>query len=180
MPAPILVISGPSGAGKTTVAGLVAARFDPSVHVPIDVFMPFVVNGRVHPTLPEAAHQNHIVGGAAASAALCFSGGGYAVVMDGHVFPDGLVMLAQECARRMAPLHYAVLRPDLDTCLGRLAGRNPAHAEDTESLARLHARYSELGPHESHVVPAAGRPDQVAGAVLSALGSGTLALTAQL
>jgi adenylate kinase family enzyme len=42
--APVLVVAGPSGAGKTTVGRLVAAAFDPSAHVQIDELMRFVVS----------------------------------------------------------------------------------------------------------------------------------------
>src|SRR3954468_9137489 len=50
MAAPIVVITGPSGAGKTTGGGLVAKAFDPSIHIRVDDFLtPFVVNGWIDP-----------------------------------------------------------------------------------------------------------------------------------
>jgi predicted kinase len=168
MVAPIVVVTGPSGAGKTTVGRLVATAFDPSVHIQMDDFTPFVVNGWVEPSSPEAAHQNHVLGGAVAVAAMNFAYGGYTVVLDGHVFPEGLDRLAQECSRRGLPLHYAVLRTDLATCVGRVTQRHPGDA-DPESLARQHSRFFDLGDHEAKVIDASGTPEAVAAALLSAL-----------
>ena len=58
----------PSGAGKSTVAGLVADHFTPSALVPGDDFFGFLCNGRVAPWLREAHDQNTAVIEAAAAA----------------------------------------------------------------------------------------------------------------
>ncbi len=173
-PAPILIVAGPSGAGKTTVGRLVAAAFDLSVHIQPDVFMPFVVNGWVEPCPPDSAHQNHVVGGAVAGAALVFAQGGYKVVLAGHLFPEGLDGLAPWCARRGVPLHYAVLRPDLATCLTRVGQRRPGDPDGLASFARLHARFADLGDREANVIETTGTPEEVAAAVLAAFSSGRL------
>jgi len=172
--APVLILSGPSGAGKTTTSRLLAATFDRSVHLRVDDFMPFVVNGWVEPWLPAAEHQNHVLGGAAAAAALQFAEGGYTVVFDGHIFPEGLAGLAPWCARRSVPLHYGVLRPDLATCTTRARRRRPDHPDDLDSFARLHARFADLGVREANVVEATGTPEEVAATVRAAFLSGRL------
>lgn len=176
-PGPILILTGPSGAGKTTVARVVAAFFDLSVHIRMDDFMSFVVSGWVEPWRSDSARQNYVLGGAVAAAALQFAEGGYTVVLDGHIFPDALDGggLAQWCAHRGVALHYAVLRPDLATCVARAARRRPGEPDDAESFARLHARFSELGDRETNVIEAAGTPEEVAAAVLAAFSAGTLA-----
>ena len=51
---------------------LVAATFEESVHVRIDDFTRFTVNGWVEPWLPEAAHQNRVLGSAVVAAAMEF------------------------------------------------------------------------------------------------------------
>ena len=173
-PAPILVVSGPSGAGKTTVGRLVAAAFDPSVHIRIDDFMRFVVNGLVDPWVPDSAHQNHVLGGAVTAAALQFAEGGYTIVLDGHMFPDGLKGLKHWSERRGVPLHYAVLRPDLATCLTRVEQQRPGEPENLESFARLHARFTDLGDREANVFEATEKPEEVAAVVLGAFSSGRL------
>ncbi|HEX8771819.1 MAG TPA: hypothetical protein VF711_13720, partial [Acidimicrobiales bacterium] len=131
-PAPILVVTGPSGAGKTTVGRLVAASFALSAHIKTDDFTPFFLNGWVAPWLPESEHQNHVHGAAVAAAAMEFAEGGYTVVLDGHIFPDGLDGLTPRSARRAVPLHYAVLRTDLATCLNRARQRRPADVDDAD------------------------------------------------
>ncbi len=173
-PAPILIVTGPSGAGKTTVGRLLAAAFDPSAHIQADTFLPFIVNRWVDPLVPESAHQNHVLGGAIAAAALEFADGGYTVVLDGHMFPDGLDGLTRWSARRAVPLHYAVLRPDLATCLTRVAQRRPGDPDDLETFARMHALFDDLGDREAHVVEAIGTPAEVAAAALAAFASGEL------
>jgi AAA domain len=185
MAAPILAISGPSGAGKTTVGRLLAATFEPSTHLQVDAFMPFVVSGWVEPWQPEAGHQNHVLGGAAASAAIQFAAGGYTVIFDGHLEPDGVDGLARMSSRRGVPLSYAVLKPDLATCLARAGSRSPGDAVgrpehaalfDPELLAHQYARFGDLGQYERHVVDASGRPEEVAAELLSAFATGRLAV----
>jgi adenylate kinase family enzyme len=63
MAAPILLISGPSRAGKTTIGRMLAGAFDLSVHIRADDFVPLVVNGWIEPSLPDAEQQNHVMGG---------------------------------------------------------------------------------------------------------------------
>ena len=178
----VLVVSGPSGAGKTTVSRLLAAAFAQSVHIRSDDFMPFIANGWVEPWLPEAAHQNAVMGAAVASAATQFAVGGYTVILDGHWFPAGVRGVVEICARRGVRVHCAVLRSDLSTCLARVAQRQsapvrpwPPEATSEAALSSLHSRFEDLGDCEANVIDASGTPEEVAAAVLSAFSSGRLA-----
>ena len=157
---------------------LVAATLQESVHVRIDDFTHFIVNGWVEPWLPEAAHQNKVLGGAVIAAAMQFAHGGYTVVVDGTVFPDSLEELARASLHQRVPLHYVVLRCDLATCLERATRRDPGEHPDPARFAQLHARFDNLGEHERQVVEAAGTPDEVAAAVLAAFRSGRVAAKA--
>jgi predicted kinase len=162
-------LTGPSGAGKTTVGGLVASALERSAHIRVDAFFPFVANGWVEPWLPEAGHQNDVLGGAVFAAAMQFAAGGYTVVLDGHLFPDVLDDMTRACARRGIPLHYVVLRADLGTCLARAASRADGTPPEAGPFEQLHARFDGLGEYEAHVLESTGPAEEVAKQVLAAL-----------
>jgi thymidylate kinase len=172
--ADLLVVTGPSGVGKSTVSRLVVSGVEQSAHVRMDSFLFSVVGGWVDPWRPEATHQNRIVGGAAVAAAMQFIAGGYTVAFDGTVFPDALDELPEACHRREIPLHYVVLRCDLTTCFDRAMARD-GERPNAEQFADLHARFSALGAREAHVVDASGTADEVAARVLAAFRSGAIA-----
>jgi predicted kinase len=177
--APLIVVSGASGVGKTTVSRLVAAEFDRSVHLETDVFMASIVNGWIDPNAPEAGAQHEAVGGALAVSAMGFAGVGYTAVADGHLFPDGVAGLAAACAARGLTCHYVVLTADLDTCWARASntdgGRWPL---EYEPFAALHARFAALALDPRQVVDASGSPEAVRDAVLVAFRDGRLAVEA--
>ena len=76
-PAPVLLVTGPPGSGKSTVAPLVAAHFDLAVCMEADWFWTTIVRGHVDPWLPEADEQNRTVLRTAAAAAAELADGGY-------------------------------------------------------------------------------------------------------
>lgn len=73
----VLVVSGPPAVGKTTVAGLLAERRSPSVHLHADDFWGFLKTGYIDPWLPAAHNQNVVVVEAACTSAGIFARGGY-------------------------------------------------------------------------------------------------------
>ena len=113
----LLVITGPPGAGKSTVARIAADHLDPSVLVEGDVFFAFLARGAIAPWLPEANAQNEVVTRVAGGAAGRFAAGGYDTVYDGVLGPWFLSDFL--AASGLDHLDYAVLLPPVERCVER-------------------------------------------------------------
>lgn len=175
----ILVVTGPPGAGKSTVAPLVTARLGPkSVCIEADWFWTTIRSGFVAPWEPDAHDQNKAVITAVVSAAVALASGGYDVVVEGIFEPWTLPLVTHATAEHGFSLDYVVLRPDLATCLSRVNGRadetprvtgHPPLAE-SGPVIMLYEHFANLGPHEPHVVDASAcPPDQIADRIIRAL-----------
>lgn len=139
MTAPLLVITGPPGAGKSTVARLVAGALHPSVLVEGDAFFAFLDQGAISPWLPEAHGQNEVVLRAAAAATGTFAAAGYQTVYDGVVGPWFLPTFVE--ATELDALHYAVLLPTAERCVARVAARQGHGFTDESATRHLHAEF---------------------------------------
>ena len=153
------MVTGPPGAGKTTVAPLVARRADPSVCLESDWFWTTIANGFIPPNLAEAHDQNAAVVRAFSSAASSLAAGGFTVILDGIVGPWFLPLVRSECARNDVPLSYAVLRPSRDVALHRATSRVgeervPGHPAliDPEVIDQMWEAFADLGDLEHLVI----------------------------
>ena len=121
----MIVLTGPPGAGKSTVARLLADTLPFSVHLHSDDFWRYIRQGRIAPYLPQAHRQNQVVIDALAQAAFAYAGGGYHVICDGIVGPWFIDVFRAAATARTIELHYVILRPDEPTTLRRVRPRRP-------------------------------------------------------
>jgi len=151
---PIVILSGPPGAGKTTIANELAQRYDKAVHLHTDDFWRYIVSGGIAPFEPAASQQNHMVLDIVASAAYTYAAGGFATVVDGVVGPWMLHYYLNQARRHPdLLLHYVVLRPGRDVALSRAQRRTAATAlRDRAPILSMWDQFADLGELEAHVL----------------------------
>jgi hypothetical protein len=123
----VFVVSGPMAAGKTTVARLLAARFDRGVHLEADVFRRSIVSGQAEITpelAPEAVEQLRLRYRIAAGAADVYAAAGFTVVLEDVIGNPELGDLRTWIRHR--PCHVFVLLPTAEALAAREAGRDQA------------------------------------------------------
>ena len=141
----ILVLTGPPGAGKSTIGRRVAEGFERSAHLHTDDFYAWLVSGYVEPWKPGSQAQNATVVDAIVAAARAFEAGGYDVVVDGIVGPWFLEPFGE--------VDYCVLLPSAAAAHARAAARVGHSLPDLAIVGQMHDTFTaHLDGFGRHVV----------------------------
>lgn len=152
----LLVITGPPGAGKSAVAERIAAMSATSALVPGDAFFAMLRNGGSPPWSSRAPERNEAVTAAAAAAVGALVRGGLEVVYDGVLGPRFLPQFLRHAG--LATANYAVLLPDVDTCVQRVRARAAHGFSDQAATRQMHADFVSAALPARRVLNTAAMP----------------------
>jgi adenylate kinase family enzyme len=149
----VLIITGPPGSGKTTVADAVAAQHSRAVHVESDCFFRFISSGFVEPWKPDAQSQNAVVMGAVVDAAAAYAHAGYFTIVDGIIISRHFLQTIYDRLQAQGvAVADVVLGASLETCLGRAIGRTSHPLGDREAVKSLWHRFEQQSVPQGHAI----------------------------
>jgi cytidylate kinase len=146
----LIVVTGPPGAGKTTVARALSHLFKPGALIAGDQFFAFIDQGYIAPWTAAAHHQNEVVIEAAAAATGRLASGGYTVVYDGVIGPWFLETFG--AATGLPFLHYAILLPPEQVCLERVRCRTDHGFQESAATRHMYREFAEADIDPRHVL----------------------------
>jgi hypothetical protein len=165
-------VTGPPGAGKSSVAEHLVLLMDPSACVTGDLFFGFVRNGYVDPWLADAKDQNEVIIEAAALATGRLSRR-FGIVYDGVVGPWYLPTFLKVSG--LGSLHYAVLLPPLSVCRERVASRPDHGFTDLPATERMWREFDESTTGlEAHILNSTASATELAQQIANRVKDGSL------
>lgn len=139
----VVMLSGPIGAGKTTVAReLLAISPAPLTYIEGDTFWPVFVKPDAKPR-----HERfRLLMRSMTAAAVPLARGGYEVLLD-FSFPLYFLETARKILKEI-PLDFVMLRPSIATCEERAAARPEGKIADYSVYRDFYAIFEGLPKHE--------------------------------
>ncbi len=136
----IVILSGPVGAGKTTVAReLVAASPGPTAYIEGDTFWSFIAK-----RAESGRHRNfRMIMWAMIAAAVPYAVADYEAMVDFSIPPWFLDTVRRVVKAREVPVDYVVLRPSEEVCAARAAARPAGRIADYGPYRELYASFDE-------------------------------------
>jgi predicted kinase len=176
----IVIVSGPPGAGKSTIARRLAegSTADAAVHLHTDDFYAYIRKGYVEPWKPQAQAQNITIMNAVARTAAIYALGGYEVLVDGIVGPWFFEPWLAAAAEHGLDLRYVLLMPDEASAVARGVARTAPNAMTDASVIRtMWGHFQAYAPAAEHIVDSSGEtPAETLAAVAAGLDAGRFGL----
>jgi adenylate kinase family enzyme len=132
----IIIVSGPPGAGKTSVADALCERFDRMLHIEVDVLRHMVKAGYRHPWAGDAQAAEQLLLAVRNASALARESVAtrYAVVIDDVVTAEMAAGYRDALRDIDAPVHLVTLLPRLEVLLARDAARRESLPDRARAL----------------------------------------------
>ncbi|OYD61013.1 AAA domain-containing protein [Rhodococcus sp. OK302] len=157
----VIILTGPPGAGKSTLAAKLARCYSKGVHLHTDDFWHCIVSGAIPPYDPASDAQNQTVVDVIAGAAYTYALGDFTTVIDGIIGPWMLDHFRTRAAQRPnLAVHSVVLRPQRDITLKRAQARTtPWALIDEGPILTMWDQFSDLGEFDGHVLDTSGEAE---------------------
>ena len=139
----VIILSGPPGAGKTSVAAAICERFDRMIHIRVEDVRHWICAGYRHPWAGDAQAEEQLALARRSACAIARESiaARYAVVLDDVTFAAGFDEYRERLRGAGATVEAVTLLPSVDAVLARNADR--AEVVPPEIVAQLHAEFRE-------------------------------------